>query len=82
MSFTELNDSTHFTPYRQGNDDAVSCFVNSRSQTIAKLGCYAIFHTKTLNHEILRQQFHRHADIVGIVQMLVVVDVVTVNSSL
>ena len=64
VSFIELNDSTHFTPYRQGNDDAVSCFVNSRSQTITKFGCYPIFYPKTAYDEILRQQFHRHADIV------------------
>ena len=40
----KLNDGTYLTPYRQGNDDAVSCFVNSRSQTITKLGCYPIFY--------------------------------------
>ena len=43
-SLCKLNDGTHFTPYRQGNDDAVSCFVNSRSQTITKLCSYPIFY--------------------------------------
>ena len=29
-SLCKLNDGTHLTPYRKGNDDAVSYFVNSR----------------------------------------------------
>ena len=43
------------------------------------LGCYSIFYPKAAYHKILRQQFHRHTDIVGIIQMFVVIDVGTKN---
>ena len=43
-SLCKLNDGTHLTPYRQRNDDAISYFVNSRSQTIFKLCSYPIFY--------------------------------------
>ena len=40
----KLNDGTHLTLYRQGNNDAVSYFVYSRNQTITKFGSYSIFY--------------------------------------
>ncbi len=43
-SLCKLNDGTHLTPYRQRNDDAISYFVNSRSQTIFKLCSSPIFY--------------------------------------